>query len=47
MIDEELDTSFMRQALRQAQKAFEAEEVPVGAVIVQAGRIIGRAYNQV
>ena len=37
----------MREALRQAQKAFKAEEVPVGAVVVRDGRIIARAYNQV
>ena len=43
----ESDESFMREALRQAQKAYEADEVPVGAVVVRAGNIIGRAYNQV
>src|SRR5947199_3867293 len=43
----ERDAAFMREALRQAQKAYEADEVPVGAVIVRAGRIIARAYNQV
>lgn len=37
----------MREALRQAQKAFAAEEVPVGAVIVREGRVIARAWNQV
>ena len=37
----------MREALRQAQKAYEVDEVPVGAVVVRAGRIIARAYNQV
>jgi len=37
----------MREALRQAQKACEAGEVPVGAVVVRAGKIIARAYNQV
>src|SRR3954452_16430312 len=41
------DNIFMREALRQAEKAHKAEEVPIGAVIVQAGRIIARAYNQV
>jgi len=41
------DEAFMREALRQAQKAYEVGEVPVGAVVVQAGRIIARAYNQV
>ncbi len=37
----------MREALRQAAKAFEKEEVPVGAVVVRGGRIIARAFNQV
>ena len=41
------DEAFMREALRQAQKAFEAEEVPIGAVVVREGRIIAKAYNQV
>src|SRR6184192_1726573 len=41
------DEAFMREALRQAQKAYEADEVPVGAVAVRAGKVIGRAYNQV
>jgi tRNA(adenine34) deaminase len=47
MIDPPNDEYFMREALRQAQKAFEASEVPVGAVVVRAGHIIGRASNQV
>ncbi len=47
MFDSEIDASFMQQALRLAEKAYKAEEVPVGAVVVQAGRIIARAYNQV
>ena len=47
MIDADLDSVFMREALRQAEKAFKAEEVPVGAVVVQDGRIIAKAYNQV
>jgi tRNA(adenine34) deaminase len=47
MIDSPNDEHFMREALRQAQKAYEADEVPVGAVVVRAGRIIARAYNQV
>lgn len=37
----------MREALRLAMKAQVAKEVPVGAVVVREGRIIGRAYNQV
>ena len=37
----------MREALRQAAKAFEKEEVPIGAIVVRAGRIVARAFNQV
>ena len=37
----------MREALRFAKKAYDADEVPVGAVVVRAGKIIARAYNQV
>src|ERR1044071_7648640 len=47
IIDLQSDHYFMGEALRQAAKAYEKEEVPVGAVIVRAGRIIARAYNQV
>lgn len=41
------DEYFMGQALIQAQKAFEEDEVPVGAVVVMNDRIISRGYNQV
>ena len=41
------DEDFMRQALQQAQKAFDDDEVPVGAVIVLNNKIISRGYNQV
>ena len=37
---------YMKQALKQAKKAFEKEEVPVGAIIVKNNKIIARAYNQ-
>ncbi len=47
LIDLTSDTFFMSQALRQAQKAYLAEEVPIGAIIVREGRIIARAHNQV
>ena len=47
IIDLQSDHYFMGEALRQAVKAYEAEEVPVGAVIVREGRIIARASNQV
>ena len=39
------DKRFMRAALREAEKAFCAAEVPVGAVVVREGRIIGRGHN--
>ena len=39
------DEYFIREALKEARTAFEKDEVPVGAVIVVAGRIIARAHN--
>ncbi|SKB98800.1 tRNA(adenine34) deaminase [Sphingobacterium nematocida] len=39
------DEMFMREALRLAQKAFEEDEVPIGAIIVAQNKIIGRGYN--
>lgn len=36
----------MKQALREAEKAYERNEVPIGAVIVFEDQIIGRGYNQ-
>jgi tRNA(adenine34) deaminase len=42
----EADVNFMRRALREAQKADLQGEVPVGAVVVQEGKIIARAHNQ-
>jgi tRNA(adenine34) deaminase len=47
LIDLQSDDYFMGQAMRQALKAYAAEEVPVGAVVVREGRIIARASNQV
>src|SRR5947208_14815050 len=47
IIDLQSDHYFMGEALRQAARAYEAGEVPVGAVVVREGRIIARAYNQV
>lgn len=40
------DEKYMMQALQEAEKAFEQDEVPVGAVIVCNDRIIARAHNQ-
>ena len=39
------DTYFMKEALKEAQKAFVKDEVPVGAVIVCENQIIARAHN--
>ena len=39
------DSYYMKQALAEARKAFEQDEVPIGAVIVCNGRIIARAHN--
>jgi tRNA(adenine34) deaminase len=41
------DQSHMSEALRMARKAFAADEVPVGAVIVRGDTVIARAWNQV
>lgn len=38
---------FMKQALKEAQYAFEEDEVPIGAVVVCNNQIIGKGYNQV
>lgn len=39
------DERFMRAALDEARQAFEADEVPIGAVVVCNGRIVGRGHN--
>ncbi len=41
------DERFMREALKEAKKAFDRDEVPVGAVLVHEGKIISRGFNQV
>ena len=41
------DEYFMQDAIRQAVKAYETDEVPVGAVVVREGAVIARAWNQV
>lgn len=46
-IDLTSDDYFMGEALRQAKMAYEADEVPVGAIIVREGKIIARAFNHV
>lgn len=47
IVDLESDAYFMGEALKQAAKAYEREETPIGAVIVKENTIIARAYNQV
>lgn len=45
--DQHTDTWFMNEALKQARRAFDAGEVPVGAIVVDKnGVVIARAYNQ-
>src|SRR6266480_3215216 len=41
------DVYFMQQALKEAQRAYEEGEVPVGAVVVMNEKVIARGYNQV
>ena len=41
------DRRWMRLALAEAARAAEAGEVPVGAVVVRGGQIVGRGHNQV
>jgi len=42
-----MDNIYMAEAIKEAAKAFDADEVPVGAVIVHNGKIIARAHNQI
>jgi tRNA(adenine34) deaminase len=46
MLNIHTDEYFMKQALIEASKAFDADEVPVGAVVVTNNKIIARAHNQ-
>lgn len=46
MIEENIKEYYMKQALKEAEKAYKKLEVPVGAVIVKDGKIISRAHNQ-
>lgn len=46
MLSVHSDSYFMKQAFLEAEKAFEAGEIPVGAVVVCENRIIARAHNQ-
>lgn len=40
------DEYFMQKALQMAQEAADSDEIPIGAVVVHKGRIIGKGYNQ-
>ena len=42
----DLDIKYMKEAIRQAEKAYALEEVPIGCVIVYQDKIIGRGYNR-
>lgn len=41
-----MDVKFMQEALKQAKKAYDIGETPIGALIVQNGKIIARGYNK-
>ena len=43
----DLHDRWMREALKEAKRALQEEEVPVGAIVVFENRVIGRGYNQV
>ena len=43
----QIDEKYMRLAIIEAQKAFDSDEVPVGAVIVAGGKVVGRGHNLV
>ncbi len=47
MGNENTDLRFMREAIREGRKALQHDDVPIGAVVVHEGRIIGRGHNQV
>ena len=42
----DIHEKYMREALKQAKKAYDLGEVPIGCVIVHQGKIIGRGYNR-
>ena len=43
---EQTDIKFMKEAIRQAKKAYKLDETPIGCVIVHEGKIIARGYNR-
>lgn len=46
MEQDKLDEKYMKEAIKQAKKAWALEEVPIGAVLVYDGKIIARGYNR-
>ncbi|MFQ6605340.1 MAG: tRNA adenosine(34) deaminase TadA [Fidelibacterota bacterium] len=46
MHQSDIHTRWMKEAFRLAEKALDTGEIPVGAIVVQAGKVIGRGYNQ-
>ena len=40
-----MEEKFMKEALKEAKKAYEKREIPVGAIIVKNGKVIAKAYN--
>jgi tRNA(adenine34) deaminase len=47
MLEFNTDTFFMREAIKQAKRAYDENEVPVGAILVCNNQIIAKSYNQV
>ena len=45
-METDMDEVYMREAIRQAKKAYAKEETPIGCVIVRGERIIARGYNK-
>lgn len=46
IIDRKRDEKYMKEALKQAKKAYDLDETPIGCVIVHEGKIIARGYNR-
>ena len=46
-MDYETDVRYMREALREARRAFDEDEVPIGAVVVADDHVLGRGYNRI
>lgn len=46
IIDRKTDEKYMKEALKQAKKAYDLDETPIGCVIVHEGKIIARGYNR-